>query len=108
MISLTLRAATMARTRGSKRLTAAHLKQAVGMDEHFDFLSEVVSKIPDAPTSKEPPAPAGKGEKKQESKQESDGDDWDAKEEVKPKRKRAAAAGGAAGGRKRKAKGGDD
>ncbi|KAI9718158.1 MAG: hypothetical protein M1828_006790 [Chrysothrix sp. TS-e1954] len=53
MISLALRSAAEARARGTKRITAAHLKEAVAKDEHFDFLSEIVAKIPDAPAGKD-------------------------------------------------------
>lgn len=49
MISLVTKAASEARARGSKRVTAAHLKQAVQKEEQFDFLTEIVSKVPDAP-----------------------------------------------------------
>ncbi|KAG8531424.1 uncharacterized protein KY384_003053 [Bacidia gigantensis] len=50
IISLTLKSATVARGKSSKRVTAAHLKQAVVGDEQLDFLEPLVSKIPDAPT----------------------------------------------------------
>ncbi|QDS74707.1 hypothetical protein FKW77_000606 [Venturia effusa] len=49
MISLVTKAASEARARGSKRVGAAHLKQAVQKEEQFDFLTEIVSKVPDAP-----------------------------------------------------------
>lgn len=49
MISLVTKAASEARARGSKRVTSAHLKQAVQKEEQFDFLTEIVSKVPDAP-----------------------------------------------------------
>ncbi|KAE9976248.1 hypothetical protein BLS_007876 [Venturia inaequalis] len=49
MISLVTKAVSEARARGSKRVTAAHLKQAVQKEEQFDFLTEIVSKVPDAP-----------------------------------------------------------
>jgi len=51
MITLVTKAATEAGNRQSKRVTAAHLKQAVLADENLDFLQEIVSKIPD-PTEK--------------------------------------------------------
>lgn len=50
MINLVTKAATEAKERGSKKVTAAHLKQAVGRDEKYDFLSDIVEKVPD-PTS---------------------------------------------------------
>ncbi|TID14635.1 cbf nf-y family transcription factor [Venturia nashicola] len=49
MISLVTKSASEARARGSKRVTAAHLKQAVQKEEQFDFLTEIVGKVPDAP-----------------------------------------------------------
>ncbi|RAO64536.1 uncharacterized protein BHQ10_000548 [Talaromyces amestolkiae] len=47
MIQLVTKAAQEARDRNSKRVTAAHLKQAVGKDEVLDFLAEICSKVPD-------------------------------------------------------------
>ena len=53
MISVVTKAADEARAKGSKRVTAAHLKRAVEKEEQLDFLNEIVSKVPDAPmTSK--------------------------------------------------------
>lgn len=52
MISVVTKAATVARAKGSKRVTATHLKQAVENDEQLDFLKEIVSKVADAPTTK--------------------------------------------------------
>jgi hypothetical protein len=49
MISLVCKAAEEAKDRGSKRVTAVHLKQAIVEDDQFDFLQEKVSKVPDAP-----------------------------------------------------------
>lgn len=51
MITLVTKAAAEAGNRQSKRVTAAHLKQAVLADENLDFLQEIVSKVPD-PTEK--------------------------------------------------------
>jgi len=53
MISLVTKAAAEAKARSSKRVTAVHLKQAVVKDEQFDFLSDIVSKIADAPAPAE-------------------------------------------------------
>ncbi|KAI9872120.1 MAG: hypothetical protein M1830_002050 [Pleopsidium flavum] len=53
MISLVTKAASEARSRSSKRVTAAHLKQAVAKDEVLDFLAEIIAKIPDAPAPSE-------------------------------------------------------
>lgn len=95
MISITLSAAAEAKARGSKRVSGQHLKQAVQKAEQFDFLSDIVSRIPDAPASKE-------GKAKPEG---SDDDDF-GDEEKKPKRGRAGA--GAGGRRKRRTKDDDD
>lgn len=51
MISLCDKACAQARARSSKRITASHLKQAVIATDQFDFLTEIVSKVPDAPTA---------------------------------------------------------
>lgn len=51
MITLVTKAAGEARDRSSKRVTAAHLKQAVTKDQTFDFLQEIIEKVPD-PTEK--------------------------------------------------------
>ncbi len=51
MIALVTKAAAEAKDRSSKRVTAAHLKQAVIKDQTFDFLQEIIEKVPD-PTEK--------------------------------------------------------
>ena len=51
MISVVTKAAHEARAKQSKRVTAAHLKQAVVKDDQLDFLAEIISKVPDAPTT---------------------------------------------------------
>lgn len=51
MITLVTKAAAEAKDRSSKRVTAAHLKQAMVKDQTFDFLQEIVEKVPD-PTEK--------------------------------------------------------
>ncbi len=51
MITLVTKAAAEAQDRSSKRVTAAHLKQAVIKDQTFDFLQEIIEKVPD-PTEK--------------------------------------------------------
>lgn len=85
MISLVSKAADQARSRGSKRVLGAHLKQAVLEDEQFDFLHEIVNKVPDAP--------AKGADKNEDSDEAMDG-------AAAPKKKRAAG--------RRKRKGGDD
>ena len=49
MISLVTKSAAQARIKSAKKVTAAHLKQVILQDESFDFLNEIVSKVPDAP-----------------------------------------------------------
>ncbi|KAF3938204.1 hypothetical protein ABW19_dt0203122 [Dactylella cylindrospora] len=53
MVSLVTKAADQAKSRGSKRITAGHLKAAVNNEEQFDFLSEIISKAPDIPAASE-------------------------------------------------------
>lgn len=52
MISIVTKAADTAQAKSSRRVTAQHLKQALQDDEQFDFLAEIVAKVPDAPTIK--------------------------------------------------------
>jgi len=52
MISLVTKAARQARAESARKVTAAHLKRAVQSDEQFDFLAEIMSKVPDAPATK--------------------------------------------------------
>ena len=52
MISLVTKAASQAKSKSSKKITAVHLKQVVERDEKFDFLVEIISKVPDAPAPK--------------------------------------------------------
>ncbi len=90
MISLALKSATEARARSSKRVTSSHLKIAVLKDDQFDFLTEVVGKIPDAP------APSAGQKERGQRKRESNGggddgedeDDEVQEEQEKPKRRR--------------------
>ena len=52
MISLVTKGAQVARDRSSKRITANHLKEAISKDEVLDFLADITSKVPDAPSGK--------------------------------------------------------
>ncbi|PGH15211.1 hypothetical protein AJ79_02576 [Helicocarpus griseus UAMH5409] len=52
MISLVTKAAQEAKDRSSKRVTAAHLKEAIGKDEVLDFLADIIAKVPDQPAGK--------------------------------------------------------
>ncbi|KAK9451488.1 DNA polymerase epsilon subunit C [Limtongia smithiae] len=47
MISLVQESCNQARLRNAKRVSPAHLKQAVLQTEQFDFLAEIVGKYPD-------------------------------------------------------------
>ena len=82
MISLVTKAASEAKARNSKRVGAAHLKQAVTKDEQFDFLSEIVSKVADAPAAagkNDPDAMDVDGKKKKASgrkKKKTEDDDF--------------------------------
>ena len=69
MISLVTKAAKQAKSKSSKKVTAAHLKQVVEKDEQFDFLAEIISKVPDAPAPKkdDDSEEAGEGGKKRKS-----------------------------------------
>lgn len=49
MIALCEKASQQARSRNSKRITASHLKQAVLADEQFDFLEDIMAKVPEVP-----------------------------------------------------------
>jgi hypothetical protein len=51
MISLVTKAAAEAKARNSKRVGAGHLKQAITKIEQFDFLSDIMAKVADAPTA---------------------------------------------------------
>ncbi|KAI5357154.1 Putative transcription factor CBF/NF-Y/archaeal histone domain, histone-fold [Septoria linicola] len=66
-------------TKGPRRVLAQHLKKAIAADEKLDFLEEIVSKVPDAPTKakkevasdSEDTKPKKKGKKRKDS-----GDDF--------------------------------
>ena len=74
MISIVTKAADTARSRSSKRVTAQHLKQALQNDEQFDFLADIIAKVPDAPSAR----------KKEETEESEDAI------ESKPKKKKGA------------------
>lgn len=57
MTSLIQESCNQARSRNAKRITPAHLKQAVKSTEHFDFLIEMVEKYPD-PVAPRSPTPS--------------------------------------------------
>ena len=66
MISVVTKAANEARAKQSKRVTAAHLKQAVVKDDQLDFLAEIIAKVPDAPAT-------SKKEKEDDSEEAAEG-----------------------------------
>jgi Dr1-associated corepressor len=75
MIALVTKSNDQAKTRSSKRITASHLKQAVGAEGTFDFLSDIISKVPDAPAPEEGDE-HGEGKKKRGGrKKKADSDD---------------------------------
>ncbi len=80
MISVVTKAANEARAKGSKRVTAAHLKRAVEKEKQLDFLEEIVSKIPDAQTT-------SKKEKEREEDSEEGGGSKRKKSGMKRKKK---------------------
>ena len=86
MITLVTKGATEAKSNGSKRVNAQHLKSALMKDGQFDFLTDICENVPDEGSKK--------GRAKSEAKSE------ESEEDVPPKKKRN-------GGRKRKA-GSDD
>jgi len=61
MVSLCDKAALQARMRNSKRITAGHLKEAVLNEDQFDFLAEIIDKVPDIPLPAENQGGAGSG-----------------------------------------------
>lgn len=69
--------------KGPKRILAQHMKKAVAADETFDFLQDIIAKVPDAPTKgkkeagsdSEEGASGGKAPKKRGKKRKDSGDD---------------------------------
>ena len=47
--------------KGPKRVLAQHMKKAVTAEPKFDFLADIMGKVPDAPTGKAPSGKAKKG-----------------------------------------------
>ncbi|CAF9932767.1 hypothetical protein IMSHALPRED_008977 [Imshaugia aleurites] len=84
MISVVTKAANEARAKQSKRVTAAHLKEAVVKDDQLDFLAEIISKVPDAPApskkeKEEDSEEAGEGKRKKKGgtkRKKKDDDDF--------------------------------
>lgn len=80
MIQLISKSAEEARDRSSKRVTAAHLKQAVVKDQVFDFLDDIISKVQDPTAKKEENGSEGDGKRKKSGrgarKKKSESDDF--------------------------------
>ncbi|KKY20784.1 putative cbf nf-y family transcription factor [Phaeomoniella chlamydospora] len=82
MITLVTKAATEAKEKSSKRISAQHLKAAIAKDEVLDFLNEIIEKVPDAAEAKgkhraatdSPEADEGK-KKRNARRKKSEGDD---------------------------------
>ena len=88
MISLTLSSAKIAKEKGSKKINGQHLKAAVGRDEQFDFLNEIVAKIGDNPGKE-----GGRERKAREaSTSEDKGDDSEDEDYGKTRKKRSVAS----------------
>ena len=68
MIRLITSSATVARSRGSKRVLTSHMKAAVMEDDQFDNLREIVDKVPDAPTKSKDDEDEEEGEGKKRKK----------------------------------------
>ena len=51
MISIVLKSAAVARTASAKKVTASHMKQVVEAETQFDFLEEIIKKVPDQPVA---------------------------------------------------------
>lgn len=66
--TLTVKAATEARSANSKRITVGHLKAAIGKEKSFDFLDFICEKASDE-------GEKGEGKKKGRTKSEEDSDD---------------------------------
>ena len=64
MISLVTKSANLARSKSAKKVTAAHLKQVIEKDVQFDFLEDIIAKVPDAPAPKKDEDSEGTGEGK--------------------------------------------
>lgn len=93
MINLVSKAADQAKDRSSKRITAAHLKEAVLKDDVLDFLADIMSKVPDQSASA-----AGRKQQDDDGSDHTDG----------RRRRGGGAAGGGGGGRRKREEDVDD
>lgn len=70
--------------KGPKKIQAQHMKRAVAADETFDFLQDIIAKVPDAPvkgkkenaSDSEEGTSSSKAPKKQRKKRKDSGDDF--------------------------------
>jgi hypothetical protein len=76
MVSLVTKSAAEAKARNSKRVGAVHLKQAIANDPQFDFLSDIVAKVADAPAAADKAEDAKKKKPSTRRKKKSDDDDF--------------------------------
>lgn len=81
MIALVGGAAEKAKDKGSKRVTAQHLKMVVQGDEQFDFLTEIVGKVADVQEGA-----GGEGRKRKSAGKVEKDEDSDSEEDRKPKK----------------------
>jgi hypothetical protein len=72
MISLVTKSHAEAQGKKARRIQAVHLKAAVEKDPQFDFLNDIVSKVPDA-TAKEEVKDEEDGAKKRKKTQAGEG-----------------------------------
>lgn len=93
MIALVSGAAEKAREKGSKKVSAAHLKMVVEGNEQWDFLGEIVARVGEGQEG----AGAGGEARKRKGKGSGNGESESEEEEKRGKK-----------GRGRKKKGGDD
>ena len=79
MISMVTRSAAIAKSSSAKKVTAAHMKQVVEGETQFDFLEEIIKKVPDAQVQKKDEdsegADGGKKRKGGRKKKREDDDD---------------------------------
>ena len=69
MITLVTKAASEARDRSSKRVTAQHLKAAIAKEDILDFLNDIIEKVPSNPEAKgKPRARSGSPDPAEEGK----------------------------------------
>ena len=81
MIAIVTKAAATARAASAKKVTAAHMKRVVEGEPQFDFLEDIMSKVPDGPPPRkgDEDSEGAEGGKKRRGlrrkKQEDDDDD---------------------------------